>query len=438
MLGENGAGKSTLVGILSGNVRSDSGEITRNGFTLDFSSPREARRHGVEIVQQHFMLVPAFTVAENLALTSLERGALLDLPKLSEKARAIAEDLDWDIDFDAITSSLSVGQLQRVEIIKALAGEGLVILFDEPTATLSPAEIDDLFRVLKRLKAEGKAIVLITHKLSEALSIADRLTVLRGGKRIVSVEAEGVSPSQLAHWMVGEVPPVLSKGDEDTGSEIVRIENLSIANERGASVVVDVSFTISSGEIVGFGGVAGNGQVELAEALAGIRGREFMDQIGYIPEDRQRDGLALSMSIEDNFLIAGIQKRTLAFLGILLPPKIRAWCETIVAKFGIKLDSIKAPASSLSGGNQQKVIVGRVMDFEPKLIVAVNPTRGLDVRAEHYVHSQLLDAKSRGAGIALFSTDLDELASLADRTYFMSGGKLLQGENAAEMLGGIS
>jgi simple sugar transport system ATP-binding protein len=438
VLGENGAGKSTLVGILSGNIAADSGEISRGGSILNFATPRDARKNGVDIVQQHFMLVPAFSVAENLALTSMERGSLLDLPKLSGRARAIAEELGWNIDLHVTTSSLSVGQLQRVEIIKALAGDGNVILFDEPTATLSPSEIQDLFRVFVKLKAEGKAIVLITHKLVEALSVADRLTVLRGGKKIVSVDATGVSPSQLAHWMVGDVPPNLSKPQQTAGGELLRFENLTVRDSRGSVMVDNVSFSISSGEIVGFGGVAGNGQVELAEAVAGIRGVAPHRSTGYIPEDRQRDGLALSMSVADNLLINGIAKSNLSFFGFFLLSRIRAWCETIVAKFEIKLDSIRSLAHSLSGGNQQKVVVGRTIDLSPDVIVAVNPTRGLDVRAEHYVHSQLLEAKRRGAGIALFSTDLDELAALADRTYFMSRGKLLEGENAANLLGGVS
>jgi simple sugar transport system ATP-binding protein len=380
------------------------------------------------------MLVPAFTVAENLALNSLDRSPLLDVRATSRHACDIAEDLGWDIDPNAVTQTLSVGAMQRVEIIKALSSDGKVLLLDEPTATLAPNEVEDLFRVMRALRAQGKAIVLITHKLDEALSIADRVTVLRRGKVVVTVPAVGISPGQLATWMVGEVPAPVKKSEIVVGSARAVIEDLTILGSRGEKRVDNVSFSIHSGEIVGFAGVAGNGQVELAEALAGITNRENVPTAAYIPEDRQRDGLALPMSIAENLLIEGHRK--LSILGVLLPAKVLAWCEKIVAKFGIKTDNLALPASSLSGGNQQKIVVGRVLDAEPEFIVAVNPTRGLDVQAETFVHSQLIAAKSRGAAIALFSTDLDEILNLADKTYAMSGGKLLQGDNIAELMGG--
>ena len=287
-----------------------------------------------------------------------------------------------------------------------------------------------------RCGAQGKAIVLITHKLDEALSIADRVTVLRRGKVVVTVPAVGISPGQLATWMVGDVPAPVKKSDVTVGSPRVVVKDLTIVGSRGEKRVDNVSFAIHSGEIVGFVGVAGNGQVELAEALVGVANAQTAMESAYIPEDRQRDGLALPMSIAENLLIEGHRKRELSLFGILLPPKVAAWCEKIIAKFGIKTDNLTRPASSLSGGNQQKIVVGRVLDAEPEFIVAVNPTRGLDVQAEIFVHSQLIAAKSRGAAIALFSTDLDEILKLADKTYVMSGGKLLQGDNIAELMGG--
>ena len=232
------------------------------------------------------------------------------------------------------------------------------------------------------------------------------------------------------------MPPTIAKEPPKTGEERVRVDNLTIRGTRGETLVNDVSFAICCGEIVGFAGVAGNGQVPLAEALAGIAHSVSAPSAAYIPEDRQRDGLALPMSICENLLIEGHQQRGLSFLGLLIPAKARAWCERVVAKFGIKTERLELPASSLSGGNQQKVVVGRALDAEPEFIVAVNPTRGLDVQAEHFVHSQLLAAKARGAAVALFSTDLDEIASLADRTFVMSGGRLLQGDNIAELMGG--
>lgn len=436
VLGENGAGKSTLVRILSGNLSADEGSLTIDEQPVVFANARDARRRGVDIVQQHFMLVPAFSVAENLALNSLDRNPLLDIRRSSDHALEIACDLGWRLDPQVRTSALSVGAMQRVEIIKALASDGKVLLFDEPTATLTPSEVEDLFRVMRKLREDGKALVLITHKLDEALAVADRVTVLRRGKVVVSMAAKGISPGQLATWMVGDVPPALKKKQSPGGDEYVRVENLTLFGEHGEVRVDKATFTISSGEIVGFAGVAGNGQVELAEALAGIRGGASVPDSAYIPEDRQRDGLALPMTIGENLLTEGHHRRGLSILGLLLPQQVRAWCEEVIAKFAIKTDSIELPASSLSGGNQQKVVVGRVLDSEPKFIVAVNPTRGLDVQAEHFVQSQLLEARERGAAIALFSTDLDEIALLADRTYVMSGGRLLQGDNIAELMGG--
>ncbi|MDQ2986165.1 MAG: ATP-binding cassette domain-containing protein [Armatimonadota bacterium] len=425
ILGENGAGKSTLVAIFSGNLAPDSGDILENNQPVVFGNARAARRHGIDIVQQHFMLVPAFMVEENLRLTSMDRR------RSAAPALEFADSLGWKIDPKAVTASLSVGALQRVEIIKALASGSRVVLFDEPTAALSPDETADLFDVMRKLRDEGRAIVLITHKLDEALSVADRVTVLRRGRTVVSVPAKGVAAEQLARWMVGEVPAALNKPKTAAGD--VRV--------RGELQVDGGSFTIGAGEIVGFGGVAGNGQVELAESLVGIRpfsGKLEVNakHIAYIPEDRQRDGLALTMSILENLLIEGHRKKALAPWALFIPRRVRAWCETIVAKFSISVQSIDDPASSLSGGNQQKVIVGRSLEFDPDFIVSVNPTRGLDVRAEHYVHTQLIDAKAKGAAIALFSNDLEELAKLADRTYFMNSGKLLSGGNVAEMIGG--
>jgi simple sugar transport system ATP-binding protein len=378
------------------------------------------------------MLVPAFTVEENLTLF-----ALGDRSRVVAHAREIADELGWSLDLRVRAADLSVGALQRVEIIKALMSDGSVLLLDEPTATLTPSETTDLFRVMRQLRASGKAIVLITHKLEEALSVADRVTVLRRGKMVVSMPAQGVSPQQLAVWMVGDTPPGLNKPERPTGEMVLRVDNLSVFGERGETWVDDVSFSISAGEIVGFGGVSGNGQVELAETMAGVRPGANIASPAYIPEDRHRDGLALPMSVCDNLVIAERNSRQVAFMGVFLPPRVRSWCERVVAKFGIKTDSINAPVTSLSGGNQQKVVVARALDSDPEVIVAVNPTRGLDVNAENYVHAQLLEAKARGAAIALFSTDLDELATLADRTYIMSGGKLLQGDNAAELMGGM-
>ncbi|MGI8923968.1 MAG: ABC transporter ATP-binding protein [Fimbriimonadales bacterium] len=444
VLGENGAGKSTLVGILSGNIAQDSGEILLDGLPTRFSNARAAKSAGVDVVHQHFMLVPQFSVAENLALAASEgSGPVLNIGRLSAKALGASADLGWRLPADAKVGSLSVGEQQRVEIAKALAGGGRVVLLDEPTSTLSQDEVTDLFRVIEALKRDRRSIVFITHKLDEALAIADRVTVLRRGKVVVSTPAQGIAPGQLAHWMVGDVPPSLVRESRKPSEGAFVVANrLHIIGDRGHGAVRDVSFRIGAGEILGFGGVDGNGQLELAEALVGIRpiksgslatGR---GSIAYIPQDRQRDGLALSMSVTDNLLIAGHKRRGLSRAGLFLTGAIRAWCETLVARFQIRTDSLQSTAEMLSGGNQQKIVVARSLDTEPALIVAVNPTRGLDVQAEHYVHSLLLEARGRGAAIALFTTDIGELGILSDRAVYMSGGRILEGGNVAEMIGG--
>lgn len=438
VLGENGAGKSTLVGILSGNLTADSGSLQVEGRNVEFHSAREARAHGIDIVQQHFMLVPAFSVAENLALFSLTRNPLASVESASADAIGIGSELGWHFNPGARTGSLSVGAMQRVEIVKALAGGKRVTLFDEPTATLSKSETNELFRVLRELKGQGRGVVLITHKLSEALEIADRITVLRRGKVVVSLPAQGVAKAQLAQWMVGDVPAALTEQRGGAkGRTVVSVRDLTLIGEHGEPKVDNVSLDVSAGEIVGIGGVSGNGQIELAEALAGVRPGVGAPRAAYIPEDRQRDGLALDMTIVENMLITGHSRPGLVRMGVLLLGRIRAWCETLVAKFGVRTESIDDAARSLSGGNQQKVVVARCLDENPEFIVAVNPTRGLDVQAERFVHEQLLAARERGAAIALFSTDLDELALLADRTFIMSSGKLGQGGDVAEMLGGV-
>lgn len=428
ILGENGAGKSTLVGILSGNLVADEGTLSVGDRPLHFRNARDARLEGIDIVQQHFMLVPAFSVQENLALASLNAKPMLNLAESSRNAEEIARSLGWELDFNAVTADLSVGAMQRVEIVKALAGGGKVVLFDEPTATLSPGEVEDLFRVMRKLRAEGRAIALITHKLDEAVAIADRITVLRKGKVVMTSPAGGIATEQLAKWMVGELPPNLVKQSTMRGAVVLDACGITVRGDRRETLVDEVSLQVSAGEIVGIGGVAGNGQAPFAEALAGIRGFEgeckVEGEIAYIPEDRQRDGLALSMSILDNLLIEGQRKPSLSFLSVFIPARVRAWCETIVAKFSVQTASIRAPASSLSGGNQQKIVVGRSLDSEPCVIVAVNPTRGLDVLAENFVHKQLLDARARGAAIVLFSTDLDEIRTLADRVFYMTRGRL--------------
>jgi len=444
VLGENGAGKSTLMGVLGGFITPDSGEASFRGVPWRFGDPFRAKELGLDMVHQHFTLVPAFTVAENLALARLNHlGRVLDIPRLSRRAREWAADLGWEIDLDAKSRELPVGAQQRVEILKALSGDPAVLVLDEPTAVLSPAEVADLFRVLRRLRDLGTAVLLIAHKLSEVMSVADRVTVLRRGRHIATAALSETTAEQLATWMVGEIPPSLEAGRGTAAGPGIKVEDLVVAGDRGEVAIQGIGFQIGRGEVLAFGGVDGNGQVELAEALAGVRQprqgsirRESGGEVAYIPQDRREDGLALSLSVSDNMLIVGHRRMDLTWGPFLLLRKVQVWVRNLIERFQIVIGSPSAPVRSLSGGNQQKVVVSRALDRCPDLLIAVNPTRGLDLKATDYVHRKILEARDSGAVVALISADLDEIAALATRTVFLSRGKLLEGNAAAGLTGG--
>lgn len=435
VLGENGAGKSTLMGVIAGFVMPDDGEGFLRDQPLRFGRAFETRRRGIAMVHQHFALVPAFTAAENLALASLGSAWRGHHPlRDADPSLRMAKELGWEVDAKALTEDLPVGVQQRLEILKALSGESEVLIFDEPTAVLTPAEVADLFRVLRDLRARGRTIILIAHKFSEVLAIADRVTVLRQGKFVATAHIGEVDETQLATWMVGELPlpraPIA--GSFAPG---LNVTDLHVRGDRGEHAVRGVSFTVGRGEILGIGGVDGNGQVELAEALAQVRrtaaGSIFIKDcdldeasIAYIPQDRQTDGLALSLSIRDNLLITGHRRRGLRFGPILKSKAIRTWTRGLVERFEIKIGALGNPVSSLSGGNQQKVVVARSLDEVPDLLVAVNPTRGLDVRATDYVHAQIVAAAEAGAIVVMFSTDQDEIDALAHRAVYLNRGEL--------------
>lgn len=437
ILGENGAGKSTLMNVLAGFISPDQGSLTFGSEPVPFGQPAKIKSLGIEMVHQHFMLVPEFSVAENLALGQLRSlGGSLDLKSSIETPLRLARELGWTIDPNAKTRGLPVGMQQRVEILKALSAEGSVLILDEPTAVLSAEEVEDLFRVLRKLRDRGQAIALIAHKLSEVMEIADWVTVLRHGRKVASASMQGISEQQLAHWMVGDQPQAMPAEAPVRGAEALEVQDLAVRGDRGEQAVQGVSFTLNRGEILGFGGVDGNGQIELAEMLARVRSPDAgqllwngkpLDppvQIAYIPQDRQSDGLALSMSILDNLLIKGVEEQELWSGPFARPGRIRRWAERLVKKFRIKVGSPREPASSLSGGNQQKVVVSRNLASTPDLLVAVNPTRGLDLLATEFVHEQTREAARNGSAVALFSSDRDELAALAHRTLILSGGKL--------------
>ncbi len=474
LLGENGAGKSTLMHVLAGLTEPDAGTITLAGHTVSIANPRAARRLGIAMVHQHFTLVPAFTVAENLALDAggFRRWGRYDAHQAAASALERARALGWNLDGASRIANLSVGAQQRVEIVKALATDARILIFDEPTAVLAGDEVEELFGVLRRLRDQGCAVILIAHKLAEILAVADRVTVLRRGKRVASCLVADTDARQLAAWMVGSAPVSLpvstspanapdpadplpvsqpSPNVADLGAQPVGVNpaltatSLILRGDRGEIVLRDLSLAARPGEIYGIGGVDGNGQVELAEALAGLRppvsgalmwnGQPFTPDVSvrtaYIPQDRRRAGLAVTMSVEDNLLFEAVGDPQYRFGPFLRRGRLRRLAQDLIEKFDIRTPTAALPASALSGGNQQKIVVARALRHAPDWIVAMNPTRGLDIGATRFVHDQLRQARARGATIVLITTDLDELAALADRAAILAWGTLTDFEVGA-------
>ncbi|MHB8635952.1 MAG: ABC transporter ATP-binding protein [Fimbriimonadaceae bacterium] len=437
VLGENGAGKSTLVNVVAGLTSQDSGAVMLNGVELPRGDAVAARRAGLGVVHQHFTLVPSFTVAENIALFRMRaEGGRFDVKRFAEPAIRKAHELSWSVDPQARIAGLPVGAQQRVEILKGLCDNESILLFDEPTAPLAGDEVKDLLRILRKLASEGRVVVLIAHKLNEVLAVADRVSVLRRGElQAQGLAARDVNAAQLAHLMVGDLPqetPRLLKMFGDGGLEVT---DLTVRANSGAVAVRGVSFGATRGQIFGIGGVDGNGQLELAEALVGIRpfqgsvrfDGETPGNAAYIPADRQSDGLALGMSVAENLLLGRLRAW----------PKRREttpWMLDLVSRYDVKVTSLEQGVSELSGGNQQKLVVARVLDRDPAFVVAVNPARGLDVRAAAFVHAQLRQARDNGAAVVLVSADLDELYAVADRVSFMRSGQLGEATSATALV----
>jgi len=447
VLGENGAGKSTLMNIMSGFARPDTGAVELEGKTIPLARAFDCKRLGIEMIHQHFTLVPDFTVAENLALARID--SLWAGSKVTERAKPsfeAAARLGWTIEAGAKVRNLPVGAQQRIEILKALGGTAKVLILDEPTAVLSADEVEDLFRVLRQLRDEGRIVVLIAHKLSEVLAIADRVTVLRRGRFVATVPRSEADAAQLANWMVGEMPPTPLSSATSIGSKGLSVEGLIVKGDRGEDAIRGVNFQVHGGEILGIGGVDGNGQIELAEAIANVRLSEGKltwrgaplesAKIGYVPQDRQIDGLAMGMSVGENLLVGNDRRADLTSKGFLKPKTILTWAKVLIERFEIRTSGPEQIVAGLSGGNQQKVVVSRTLDSNPDLLVVVNPTRGLDIRASVFVHSRILEARDKGAAVLLISTDLDELTNLSDRTLFLSRGRFAEGEGAEALVGG--
>lgn len=408
--------------MLAGFLRPDTGRVSLNGRDLPLGDAAEIQRIGVAMIHQHFMLVPAFSFEENLALARLrDSGFWLDVPKIAAPALATARSLGWELEPHQTVRGASVGAQQRLEIIKALSFDAPVLILDEPTAVLAPHEVDELLGVLRRLKESGKAVILIAHKLDEVMAVADRVTVLRKGRKIGSAAIGQTSREEITEWMVGEAPVAAGGSERSFGEVLVTVNGLKVKGDRGEQSVNGVDFQIRAHEILGVGGVDGNGQKELAEAVVGVRPFDGSvmtpAKVGYMPQDRHADALALGMSVRENLLVGSA-------LPVGKPKQVDQWVTEVVNSYDVRLGGIQDPIGSLSGGNQQKAIAGRVLSQKPQLVVAMSPTRGLDLKAAEYVRAQLVQAAEAGAAVLLISTDRDELAQLADRTLYMSRGAL--------------
>ena len=447
LLGENGAGKSTLMNILYGLYRADEGEILIDGVVQHFGSPRDAIAAGIGMVHQHFMLVPVFTVAENVVMgvEPVKAGGRIDTARARRDVRALSMQYGLELDPDDRIEDMPVGIQQRVEIVKVLFRHADVVVFDEPTAVLTPQETNEFFRIVASLKADGKGIVFITHKLREALAIADRIVVLRRGKTVGEVNPHDVVQEDLAAMMVGRpVDLVVHKEPANIGDTRLSVTDLVVAEPGGRKLVDSVSFVVRSGEIVGIAGVQGNGQTELVEALVGLRrvetgsvtvdGHDVTDAsprerhrlgVAHIPEDRQRAGLVKDFSVTENLALTGYYAEPLGG-GISLDwSEAEAQARRLVDQFDIRTPSVATPTGTLSGGNQQKVIVARELSRPLRVAVAAQPTRGVDVGSIEYIHERIVALRDSGVAVLVVSTELDEVMALADRVLVMYRGRIV-------------
>jgi len=448
LLGENGAGKSTLMSILFGLYKADSGTIKLKGREVHVANPNVANDLGIGMVHQHFKLVHNFTVTENiiLGLEPRKAGVVVDLKSAAERIAKLSETYGLNVDPWAKIEDITVGMQQRVEILKMLYRNAEVLIFDEPTAVLTPQEIDDLMAIMRNLIAEGKSIILITHKLKEIKAIADRCTVIRRGKVIGTVNVADSDEAAMAEMMVGRaVSFSVDKAPREPGDVVLDIEKLNVLSSRKIPAVKDLSLQVRYGEILGLAGVDGNGQSELVEAMTGLRAVQsgtirlkgvditrstvrsrIRSGMAHIPEDRQRRGLVLDYSMEDNLVLEIYGVQPYSRRGFLRRKAIRAHADKLMADFDVRAgEGALAEARSLSGGNQQKAIVGREIDHDPDLLVAVQPTRGLDVGSIEYIHKRLVEQRDRGKAVLLVSLELDEIMDLSDRIAVISHGGIV-------------
>lgn len=448
LLGENGAGKSTLMNVLYGLYQADGGEILLDGKVQAFKGPGDAMAAGIGMVHQHFMLIPVFTVAENVVLGNEPVNAIggLDLETARARVKEISDRFGFNVDPDALVEDLPVGVQQRVEIIKALTRNAKVLVLDEPTAVLTPQETDELMQIMRELAKSGTSIIFITHKLREVQAVADKITVIRLGKVVGEADPKA-SASELASLMVGrEVDLQVEKDATKPGEVVLSVENVSVLDDREQRAVDNVSFEVRAGEILAIAGVQGNGQTELSEALLGLRHtikgggeirlagknlnslsvRKHLEAgIGYVPEDRKKDGLVSEFSIAENFMLNGSFGKPFAKgVNIDFPERDKISAK-LIEEFDVRTQSASTPAGKLSGGNQQKVVVARELSRDVKLLIASQPTRGVDVGSIEFIHERIVAERDSGRAVILISTELDEVLALADRIAVMYRGRIV-------------
>jgi len=445
LLGENGAGKSTLMKILFGLYSQNQGQIKINGQEINSLTPSEAIKYGLGMIHQHFMLVDRLSVTENvIAGREIVRKGLIDLKTAEKRIKELSKKYNLKVDPRARIENISVGEQQRVEILKALYREAEILILDEPTAVLTPQETEELFQIMEDLKSDGKTIIFITHKLKETMKISDRVTVLRDGKEVDTVKTSGTSAEELARLMVGrDVVLRVDKDEKEPGKDLLEIRDLSLNSSYGCGLK-DIDLTVKKGEILGIAGVEGNGQHELEETLMGLlkpdageiyfKGQKVTtfttDQrrqqgIAHIPSDRLKRGLVSQFNLDWNFILGSEWKEPFAKKGILKKKNIKDYGEKLIKEFDIRTPGLQIKAGQLSGGNQQKAIIARELSSTPDLILAAQPTRGVDVGAIEYIHNLLLEMRAKGKAILLISAELDELRSLSDRILVIYEGQFI-------------